>query len=556
MLGSEERLVLRSLYLSLSVVSCVLAAAACSAGDGVSVVEPGAGSGGSDSAGSAGSGGNSGTGGSGGTAGTGGSGASGSAGSGAAGSGGGSGSGAAGEGGEAGSGESGTAGDGGTAGEPGGAAGEGGEAGSGEGGAAGEGGEAGESGAGGSAGEAGAGNGGEAGEAGAGSGGEAGSGVAGAGGSAGEGGTSGEAGSGGFQSCATGVSVGETKLQPVDIIWMVDNSSSMEPTIKQLTAGLNNFANIIAGANLDYHVVMLSLRYKGSTTFKGSTRYGVCIPTPLAGDDNCGDGARFFQSSIDIKSTQPLEQFLGTLGQTQGFTAGEDRGGTPWKQYLREGASKTMIIVSDDNSRLSADNFLHFPGGKNPSNSTQLPPGILDSSWNGLFNKWIFHGLYGWGSESNPSTTCTFSGGSHPASSGPVYTQLIKTSGGARAQICGNASEWDAFLQTTAQAVVASSEIACELPIPPPPSGSSEINPSKVNVSFVTQSSESMLFKVDGPSGPSGCNPVSGGWYYDDPENPKNIQLCPASCQAANDYIGAGKTGQIEVTFGCNSVKN
>src|SRR5438445_334285 len=110
-------------------------------------------------------------------------------------------------------------------------------------------------------------------------------------------------------------------------------------------------------------------------------RQSACIPTPRAaagfvtasprgsaknGDAACGDGPRFFQSSIDIKSTQPLEQFLGTLGQTTGYQPTDVRGGEPWSQELRQAATKTVVVVSDDNSRLSANDFETFAGGPNP----------------------------------------------------------------------------------------------------------------------------------------------------------------------------------------------
>src|SRR5262249_38031668 len=147
----------------------------------------------------------------------------------------------------------------------------------------------------------------------------------------------------------------------------------------------------------------------------GSTRYPICIPPPLSGDNACGDGMRFFHSTVDIRSTQPLEQLLGTLGQTAGYTASDARGGPPWANHLRPQASKTIVVVTDDNARLSATDFETFPGGKNPFNSLTLPPGILDPSWTGLFDGYLFSGIYGWGNAADPSVRCTYPDQSMPA---------------------------------------------------------------------------------------------------------------------------------------------
>src|SRR5262249_29968112 len=161
----------------------------------------------------------------------------------------------------------------------------------------------------------------------------------------------------------TASEMAQADFRPVDIIWLIDNSSSMQPAIDAVSQGLNAFANLIAGKSLDYKIIMLSLRSEHNpVSMSGSDRWGVCIPQPLAGDAHCGNGPRFFQSSIDVKPTQPLEQFLGTLAQTSGFKMGEERGGEPWAGELRPDATKTIVVVSDDDSRLTPDQFETFKG--------------------------------------------------------------------------------------------------------------------------------------------------------------------------------------------------
>lgn len=349
--------------------------------------------------------------------------------------------------------------------------------------------------------------------------------------------------------CAASVQEATTTQLPVDIVWMVDNSSSMQPAIAEVKAGLNDFAALIAAKNLDYRVIMLSLRSATSpVVIGGSNRYPVCIPQPLAGDASCGDGPRFFQSSIDIRSTQPLEQLLGTFAQTEGYKEGQEKGGEPWADKLRPEATKTIVVVTDDNARLSANDFEHFPGGKNPFNSLTLPPGILDPVHNGIFDGYLFSGIYGWGSDSDPDVTCVYPDGTKPPSSGPTYTTLVTKTGGVRAQLCDESAAWGPFFDAVAQAVVETSKLSCEVTIPQPQDG--ELDPDAVNVQIVANDVPTTLVKV---AGAASCGP-EGGWYYDDDTAPTKVLLCPAACDLAQTAVGPGKTGRIEVLFGCATI--
>lgn len=355
--------------------------------------------------------------------------------------------------------------------------------------------------------------------------------------------TFGDGGSGqGGEATCTGVTAAATvETLPVDIIWMVDNSNSMEPAIAQVKAGMNDFAALISASNLDYRVILLSLR--------GTTDLSICIPPPLAGDGACGNGPRFFHSSVDVLSTQPLEQFLGTLGQTDGYMEGQPRGGEPWADQLRPEATKTIVVVTDDNSRLSATDFQSFPGGQNPFNSLTLPPGILDPSWGGLFDSFVFSGIYGWGSVNDPTVICQYPDSSSPPSSGATYTTLVNQSGGVRAKLCDGAAAWGPFFDAVAQSVVQTSKIDCELTIPEPPMGQ-DLDYAKVNVELVSGNSTELVPNVGSQAGCGGAE----GWYYDDPAMPTSVVLCPATCDHAQQLTTPMNPGSVEVRFGCATV--
>jgi hypothetical protein len=359
--------------------------------------------------------------------------------------------------------------------------------------------------------------------------------------------------------CASATSPAVVERLPVDIIWVVDNSTSMAPAIEEVRRGMNAFADQLFASGLDYRLILLSLR----TTTTG--RYAICVDPPLAGP-GCADGERFFQIDVDIRSTQPIEQILGTLAQTAGYTMDEANGGPPWRGLLRDGATKTIVVVTDDNSRtcarpnpggscsptdppLTETSLEDFPGGGNPFSSRVLGPGLLTAAYGALFEGYTFNGVYGWGSETDVNATCTYPDGSSPPNAGQTYTALVERTGGVRARICDGAAAWGPFFDAVASTVLRTSRIACELAVPPPPAGMILL-PSQVNVLVDGVSGEVLLPRV---LAAGACDPSRGGWYYDDNTAPTRIFLCPASCELAQAEVTEPGTG-LNVLFGCESV--
>ena len=355
---------------------------------------------------------------------------------------------------------------------------------------------------------------------------------------------------GSFKSCASVATEAKREPLPVDIIWVVDNSSSMAPAVAEVQAGLNSFATIVGSKGLDYKVVMLSLRGAAPTTVGGQARYPVCIPPPLGGAD-CGNGPLFFHAAMDVQSTQPLEQILGSLDQTTGYTQGTQRGSEPWSQELRPKATKSFVLVTDDNSRFPAFSFENFPGGDSPyTGGLVLPVGLLHPTRNGAFKGYSFSAIYGWGSPADPSIRCSFPDGSKPTTSGSEYTTLVQKTTGARAQICSGSAAWGPFFDAVATAVQATARVACELPIPAPTSGTLDPNLVNVRVSDGSNNTAATPPRVKDEASCAGAD----GWYYDAPTTPTKVFLCPKSCDEAQVKSGATKLPRVEILFGCATV--
>lgn len=358
-----------------------------------------------------------------------------------------------------------------------------------------------------------------------------------------------DAADGGFTSCAgTAIEATREKL-PVDIVFMVDNSSSMAPAVAQVQAGINAFAAFIGSRGLDYRVIMLSLRGTAPTTVGGSQRYPICVPPPLGGS-NCANGPLFFHAALDVYSTQTFEQLIGTMDQTQGYTQGAQRGSEAWAQNLRKEATKSIVLVTDDNSRFPAVSLEGFPGGPSPyTNGLVLPVGLLHPTRANAWKGYLFNAIYGWGSTADPSIRCTYSDGSKPPASGSEYTALVAKTGGVRAQLCAGPSAWGPFFDAVATAVVANSRVACEAPMPVPEAG--VVDPELVNV--VVTGGDGTQRTIPRVATEADCG-AAEGWYYDDPAAPTKVTLCATSCDSAQSPSGATKPPKLEVLLGCKSV--
>ncbi len=99
---------------------------------------------------------------------------------------------------------------------------------------------------------------------------------------------------------------------------------------------------------------------------------------------------------------------------------------------------------------------------------------------------------------------------------------------------------------TEIQNVVQSTQLPCEFSIPAPPSGQ-EFDRDKVNVNFVDGTAETILRVASA----SDCANFGGkGWYYDEPNNPTKIELCPGTCSEVKAASGDGGSMSVDPSLG------
>jgi hypothetical protein len=98
-----------------------------------------------------------------------------------------------------------------------------------------------------------------------------------------------------------------------------------------------------------------------------------------------------------------------------------------------------------------------------------------------------------------------------------------------------------------------SAQVPCKFKVPPPPSGQT-LNPGLVNVTYQDTSGTPHIV----PSAGSSDKCDAGGWYYDNPQNPTSLSLCPSSCDTVTAALIAAAVlrigSKLNIEYGCSTV--
>jgi len=322
--------------------------------------------------------------------------------------------------------------------------------------------------------------------------------------------------------CATTTAPAVPAILPADIIWVVDNSLSMQEEVTAVSANLNRFANFIISSGIDAQVVMVS----NDDPTVGDGKYHVCVPPPLsataAGVCPLGrdlDGERYYHERVTIEGVSSSNT------RTNAFTAIVN-GYPNYRSRLRPGATTHIVVVSDDDSAITAAEFDAQLAG--------LAPGFL--------RRPIVHSIVTRDAtelESNMDG-CVVAGCPCGYRVGTEYLGLSAATGGIVQSIC--AADWGPVSDAIAAAVVETTSVPC-LYAMPAPSGGLTVNPEQVNVYSVAAGERTLIPNV---ADALACG-TEPGWYYDDPADPRTVFLCGAACVSV--------TGSVEIDFGCDTVK-
>jgi hypothetical protein len=127
---------------------------------------------------------------------------------------------------------------------------------------------------------------------------------------------------------------------------------------------------------------------------------------------------------------------------------------------------------------------------------------------------------------------------------GPSLENLTKIAkAGATEQAYLVANGGGADILKALNAIRKDAMIPCTLALPSPAAGT--VDPQKVNLLYSSSTCASVSTFLNVKDAGQ-CDAVKGGWYYEDPANPKSIQLCQSSCDAVK-----APGGQLVISVGC-----
>lgn len=293
-----------------------------------------------------------------------------------------------------------------------------------------------------------------------------------------------------------------------NVVWVVDNSGSMDEEARAVQDNLNRFAQAIASGDLvDYRVVLIT------------ERDFVQVPNPLG-----SDATHFLHVEEDVGSEEPLSDLLARFND--------------FSDFLLPGVVTHFVVVTDDESEIPAQQFVTNMtmrlGSDFRVHSIASPPGDMPPPEP--------TSPFDFDDDDDDDEGCSGAFGAASAQ-GIEHWEASRLTNGLTFSIC--TEDWSALFSELAKKVGETAAVPCTVELPEPPPGQS-LSYGQINVLFTPpgMSDGDAIPKVDGASA---CTSKSA-WYYDDPQMPTRILLCPDSCAAA------GRGGSLQIALGCDTL--
>ena len=326
-----------------------------------------------------------------------------------------------------------------------------------------------------------------------------------------------------FDSCAETIAAAVQEHATSNLIIAVDTSGSMNKETEMVQLNINNrFAEKFGSKpDVDVHIVLIS-----KSLSNPAWGDGMCVSTPL-GSGHCPDDTNpdklFWHIHETVGSHNSLSKFMDCYDGGASGTRCDEEG--HWKDFMSEGGFVHFVVVSDDDSSMTADEFETWAKGA-------------------FGDDYMFHGIVSKtdGRGDNITPECD----EYSAAEGTVYKDLIARTDGVFGDLClQENNEFDAVFDEITTKVITIVKMPCEWTIPTPPDDE-KLDPGMVNVEFVDSTGTEKMGKVDSAEE---CADVANGWYYDNESAPTQILVCPQTC----DWIQGKPEAEMRIKFGCET---
>lgn len=254
---------------------------------------------------------------------------------------------------------------------------------------------------------------------------------------------------------------GELGREPVDVLFIVDNTGTMTESNAAFEQALPDLAEQLDELLVDYRLILLSRHRDAERGTSEAADSSVCITAPLGGVAACPSpapalGGRLFHYSLPIGASDSFSQALAALDRPDPFGLTS----IGWSEWLRAGARKVVVEITDTDSALTGAEFVSALAAALPEHFANDPsnPGFVFHGILGLRQKVQALDLYG---PDEPVETDLCTGiGSSPGSAGATYQQLSRSTGGLRQSICP-ATVMGIRLRVLAADIARRSVVAC-----------------------------------------------------------------------------------------------
>ena len=353
--------------------------------------------------------------------------------------------------------------------------------------------------------------------------------------------------------------------KPVDIIFVIDNSGSMQDKLLLIADNINvHFTDEMKKSGLDYRVIML-VRHGASLTGN------ICIEAPLSsipkgGCKNIGTNppgnipGKFYHYSFDIQSNDSLCSIINTLFNINKASDEFNLAPDGWIKWLRTSAFKVFIEITDDmpsciwfqnsetqQGKKSFNDYNDSLGGQIAATAFEKILMKLAPEQFGTVNNrnYIFYSIVGMmekpvatdtdtgliiDSAGAPDDFFTPSEGivadtcSTAMASGQGYQWLSKMTGGLRFPVC-QTEKINIIFEKIAKSIDSASSVVCALDIPNGGS-SGTVNLETVKITVTQFNGDySDLIRVDSVTF---CSGADNEFYFDNAGS--TVSLCPNTC--------------------------